>query len=211
MQVTYYPREFPQKAKDAFETARLKAKKAFNQAKRTLRGSNLERELYEFISKSFFAFAKEGCRLVRERKWTLDQTRERADEFLRRLIISEYYDNLHSGTGGPLLGKFDFLQRDFTAQIKNSDEWQAYEDELITSSGAGPEGPELKSTTSRRGYRGEVKQWMQRDGIETIEKAAHQLGVSTTTLKSIMYPRMKIRHSGETEDMVLRKIGFTGP
>ncbi|HWB83882.1 MAG TPA: hypothetical protein VG675_07060 [Bryobacteraceae bacterium] len=58
----------------------------------------------------------------------------------------------------------------------------------------------------RRGYRTEVKAWMDREKLGTISEAARALGISESTLKSIMSDRGEPRYGAETLNSVLAKI-----
>ena len=60
----------------------------------------------------------------------------------------------------------------------------------------------------RRGYRAEVRAWMKREGISSVQKAAKKLAVSDSTLKSIMSNRGDVRYSPETLAEILAKIGY---
>jgi PP-loop superfamily ATP-utilizing enzyme len=65
-----------------------------------------------------------------------------------------------------------------------------------------------KAPVVRRGYRSEVLAWMKRTGMENIRQAAKRLGVSVSTLKSIMSERGQQRYGPDTLDEVLKKIGY---
>lgn len=80
-------------------------------------------------------------------------------------------------------------------------EWEA---RLLESTG--PEAPAGESPGRRRGYRAEVRQWMEREGIETISQAAKRLAVSESTLKSIMSDRGECRYSQQTLNRILSII-----
>lgn len=58
----------------------------------------------------------------------------------------------------------------------------------------------------RKSYRAEVEKWMKDKGIETKREAAKQLGVSESTLKSIMTTNGKPRYGRERLEIVLKKI-----
>jgi hypothetical protein len=60
--------------------------------------------------------------------------------------------------------------------------------------------------SARKGYRPEVREWMQHKQIGTIEKAAKRLAVSTSTLKSIMSNKGAIRYGRERLQNVLQQI-----
>ena len=57
-----------------------------------------------------------------------------------------------------------------------------------------PEPTEAPITAPRRGYRTEVRAWMDAEEIATIEEAAKKLAVSLTTLKSIMSDKGEARY-----------------
>jgi len=60
---------------------------------------------------------------------------------------------------------------------------------------------------SRKGYRAEVRQWMKRRGLCNLEMASKRLGVSTSTLKSIMSGKGKCRYGKRALESVLKQIG----
>jgi hypothetical protein len=74
-----------------------------------------------------------------------------------------------------------------------------------------PRGPLPVDTTGggtpRRGYRAEVRRWMESKEIPTIPEAAKQLAVGLDTLKSIMSSKGTQRYSDRTLRDVLKKIG----
>jgi len=67
---------------------------------------------------------------------------------------------------------------------------------------------DIEDKPSRRGYRSEVRAWMERRGVSSVKAAAKRLGVSDSVLKSIMSTKGKVKYSPETLDNVLRTIGF---
>jgi hypothetical protein len=66
-------------------------------------------------------------------------------------------------------------------------------------------------STPRRGYRAEVRRWMESKELRTIPEAAKQLGISADTLKSIMTSKGKRRYGGSTLRRVLKNIGQQEP
>lgn len=66
-------------------------------------------------------------------------------------------------------------------------------------------------TGSRRGYRPEVREWMKCKKLGTLEEARRKLGISLSTLKSIMSDKGKRRYSEDTLESVLEKIGCKKP
>ena len=63
------------------------------------------------------------------------------------------------------------------------------------------------TSQTRKGYRTEVRDWMKRVNLDTVEQAARKLGVSEATLKSIMSDKGKPRYGKEKLNQVLRVIG----
>ncbi len=59
----------------------------------------------------------------------------------------------------------------------------------------------------RKGYRLEVREWMQQQGLTTLEQASRKLAVGLSTLKSIMSDKGKRRYGPRTLEVVLSKIG----
>jgi hypothetical protein len=75
--------------------------------------------------------------------------------------------------------------------------------------------PEAKSTipvkqAPRHGYRDQVRAWMKEKEIKNIREAAKHLGVSISTLKSIMSNKGERRYGEDTLAAVLAKTGFKG-
>lgn len=53
-----------------------------------------------------------------------------------------------------------------------------------------------------------MRAWMRNEGIRSVKKAAKELAVSDSTLKSIMSNRGDVRYSPETLTEILEKIGY---
>jgi hypothetical protein len=64
--------------------------------------------------------------------------------------------------------------------------------------------------TERRGYRTEVREWMAREGVATLEFAAKRLHISVSALKSVMSKRGKCRYGEATLAQILGTIGYKG-
>jgi hypothetical protein len=58
---------------------------------------------------------------------------------------------------------------------------------------------------ARRGYRKEVRQWMELKTVRTVPEAARRLGVGHDTLKSIMSSKGEKRYSDDTLNDILEK------
>ena len=73
----------------------------------------------------------------------------------------------------------------------------------------------LSSTVSaaqsplRKGYRTEILKWMASKDLSTVAQVAKKLGVSRSTLKSIMSTKGKPRYGTETLERILAEIGYT--
>jgi len=70
-------------------------------------------------------------------------------------------------------------------------------------------GQAARDTSQRRGYREEIKAWMEALGITSQKQAARRLAVSIDVLKSIMSDKGRRRYSAETLAQVLEKIEKT--
>lgn len=73
--------------------------------------------------------------------------------------------------------------------------------------GEGPADGGAATPNARRGYRKEVRQWMESKRLRTVPEAARRLGVGRDTLKSIMSSKGEKRYSDDTLNDVLEKIG----
>jgi hypothetical protein len=62
----------------------------------------------------------------------------------------------------------------------------------------------------RRGYRLEVRQWMEREGVPTLDLAAKHLHISLSALKSIMSERGKRRYAQAVLTRILENIRYKG-
>jgi hypothetical protein len=82
--------------------------------------------------------------------------------------------------------------------------------EIVTApagaSAASEDVPSSPNFEQRKGYRIEIRKWMNDKGLTTIEQAAKKLTLSQSTLKSIMSNKGKRRFGKETLDNVLSKI-----
>ena len=75
--------------------------------------------------------------------------------------------------------------------------------------GAAPAGHHRrKRPAPRRGYRPEIRQWMDRRNLRTNAQAARELRVSVSLLKSIMSAKGKKRYGDEALKRVLEEIGL---
>lgn len=65
------------------------------------------------------------------------------------------------------------------------------------------------SMQPRRGFRKEIRKYMDNHGLTTIKEAAVHFGVSTSALKSVMSEKGQKRYSVERLQGILKKIGFS--
>jgi hypothetical protein len=93
---------------------------------------------------------------------------------------------------------------DFEASV----EWREYEDALLgLDIGEGSIPPIIEK---HRGYRQNVREWMARKELKTLEQAAARLRIDVSALKSIMSSRGRLRCGQETLNRVLETIGYEG-
>jgi len=65
-----------------------------------------------------------------------------------------------------------------------------------------------ETAARRRGYRIHIRHWMKSAGLKTVAQAAKRLGVSESTLKSIMTDKGQKRYSDGTLQHVLDKTSY---
>src|SRR5438270_5117524 len=88
-----YPSDFPPESRSRVAAERLRAGKAFDEARQNAPyqayGStvHLEAELRRYILRQFAIFVSEACKLGCEGIWPVDRVEEAALEFLRRSTI----------------------------------------------------------------------------------------------------------------------------
>ena len=94
-------------------------------------------------------------------------------------------------------------------ELKNSPEWEEYEDERLEVANLQAQGRRTGQAepAPRRGYRVEVRAWMKNKDVDTTPQAAKTLGVGESTLKSIMSDRGEIKYGQSTLDKFLKNIG----
>ena len=143
-----------------------------------------------------FAFGEQVCQAVREQLWDGETARNRMDGFLHTVIANVYHEHLKS-VGPVTFGDYEDLLR---SEIKRSKRWTDYQ-KAVGDALAGP------AVEQRKGYRAEIKAWMVAEGLDGIPAAAKRLGVSETTLKSIMSTKGERRYGEDTLERVLKTIG----
>jgi hypothetical protein len=106
-----------------------------------------------------------------------------------------------------LTGTGTTVKSEMLALFKCEPQWKLYEEELIEISDIqGSPSSTESDPVPIRGYRAEVRGWMKQTGFTSVGDAARYLGVSESTLKSIMTSKGDIRHSRPTLDSVLMKV-----
>jgi len=98
--------------------------------------NRVEPLLGKYVSKCFFAFAKQARKAGSEGTWSGEQIRREVDEFLRRLIIHVIYAR-HPST----FNASDSHRSEIAKWIKQSNEWKEHQRKLARIA---------KAQTSRR-------------------------------------------------------------
>jgi hypothetical protein len=137
---TDYPREFSVAARARIESARLRANRELEQARKEHPPDDLTTSrwdlcaLYVYILNIFRAFTREACGLGKKRVWGVDYIRSQADEFLRKLTIQANFekglDRFRDRTSSLTEGCGD-LKQAVKAAFEKSEEWKEYENELL--------------------------------------------------------------------------------
>lgn len=207
-----YPKDFPPESRAAVAAEKLRAAKDFDNARKNPQG--MERgfdeagEVRRYILRQFIVFVSEACKLGHKGIWHVDYIEKTALEFLRLSTIDAvsskgHFDRWISNWGGE-------IEPDVRRQFEKSAEWEQYEEALLQVAER-QEAPGSNSADAgalaKRGYRGEVRRWMARESVSTVDEAAKRLAISLSALKSIMSDRGKRRYSEETLTRVLEIIG----
>jgi hypothetical protein len=140
-----------------------------------------------------------------ERAATLDKL-DRQEELLRDARVYKeiiYLSEPHSREGW--LKVTQRIWDEFIPKHKDKDAFDMGFRDLHAA--LWPEAYPLRSST-RRGYRSEIKAYMKAHSLRTNVMAARHFGVGVDTLKSIMSSKGKVRCSQDTLDKVLKTIGF---
>ncbi len=217
-----YPPNFPQPSRARVKSAELRARQKLVQAKEDARqGADLSGDLKNYAITVFLVFAEEAFKLGRAGIWTVDLIDAQARQFLADRLWAENLDRFGRRIGEFFDSRSAELKREAVHKFEASREWQVYNDGLIAVSDAQATGairnsdgqPEWmkkvpnESSPVRTGYRQQILDWMKAEEIPTVELAARRLGVSKSTLKSIMSEKGKPRYGQERLQTVLRKIG----
>jgi len=222
-----YPKDFPPESRAAVLAEKLRAGRDFDQARENpLRpqyglDQYLEAELRRYILRTFIVFVREACKLGHKRIWHVDRVEQAAREFLRLATIDAVYDKSGGAVGRNWNSHLDgSIQSEVMRQFERSGEWQQFQDALLqvaegqaaraSEAGAAADPGPAAEPARRCGYRAEVRAWMKREGVLTLDPAAKRLAISLSALKSIMSVRGKRRYSQTTLNRILEIIGPKG-
>ncbi len=125
---------------------------------------------------------------------------------LQDLVFSTWL----SYAGYPIDGFLGSNNEQVNAVLRRAAYWRAEGYKRVAPPQSQPPG-DGSIVAPRRGYRPAVNAWMKRLGIENIPQAAKRLGVSESTLKSIMSEKGQVRYGKDTLASVLEKIKYQGP
>ena len=178
-----YPSDFPPASRTRVTAERLRAGKAFDEAREhaphRAYGStvHLEAELRRYILRQFAVFTSEACELVRQGIWSVERVEEAALEFLRLCTIeaasSKGFDKSGRAFGRDWIGNSGHIEPRVMRQFETSDEWRQFQEELLQvaecqagrTSGA---GTSLREKTV--------------EGVGDVAPAQNEEAISTTEL-----------------------------
>jgi hypothetical protein len=225
--VRYPPLQFSAQANARIQAARLRASTELRSIveSQAIDHAKAEEVATRYVLSLFSAFTKEACELGRQRAVAVPAIEEAAEEFL--WSTADFAGDLCSELGlhVSLISFGSFLRNlqstihnirrpikpHILRMIKTSPEWRQFQSDLleIADLQGHPESiAEGSKTAQRRGYRTEILAWMKKNGIDTVKQAARRLGVSESTLKSIMSSKGEARYGPDTLSRVLKDIGY---
>jgi hypothetical protein len=185
-----YPKDFPSESRAAVAAEKLRAAKDFDDRTQGMRRSiDVAAEVRRYILRQFSVFVREACKLGHRGIWHVDYIEKAALEFLRLATIEGaskgHFHYWISDWGGS-------IKREVQRQFEQSAEWRQYQEALLqvaesqASPGSNSADP---GALAKRGYRAEVRRWMARESMSTLEEASKCLAISSSALKSIMSDR----------------------
>ena len=209
-----YPEDFSVESRASVTAEKLRAGREYDRAREHPRANNfdLERDLRKYILRQFAAFVREAGKLGLCGAWQVDEVEKSSLEFLRLATIAAVHEKGHDKYGRDLGGSWidnwgGSIASAVRREFEKSEEWRQFQDTLlqVAENQAKPTfvQSETERTKGRRGYRAEVKAWMNQEGLATVAEAAKFLGVSVSSLKSMMSDRGERRYSEETLTRVL--------
>jgi hypothetical protein len=165
-----------------------------------------------YVLQVMAAFAHEVCELGLANVWTAVEIEERVVSFLTTLVretLAEYGSDAFPVPA--ILSRMNgLILPEIWAGFRASKEWKGYQSELrlVAQHQSQPTDTAKKSTQSRRGYRNHIRRWMSKTELTSVRQAAKRLGVSESTLKSIMTDKGKIRHGDAALERVLKETRY---
>ncbi|MGB9457519.1 MAG: hypothetical protein WCB12_15835 [Bryobacteraceae bacterium] len=213
-----YPEDFPLKSRAAVAAEKLRTGSEFDQAQEYLsRDADIEEQIRKYILRQFLVFVREASKLGKAGIWRVDRVESDALEFLRHATIDAVYSK-RPWLGDRWISRMTGqLTSEILRQFEKSSEWPQYQEMLLEvaeaqDAGTADSGAEaLAGPARRRGYRAEVRQWMVGENLRTVADAAKRLGISQSTLKSIMSSRGIRRYGEQTLNRVLEILGVKHP
>jgi hypothetical protein len=222
-----YPPEFPENSRARIQAEKIRAGRDFEGAKHGARHNQEVEALFRTcVLRVFLVFAEEAAELTRRGTWSVGKMETEANEFVRQQTIEVYYEKGRSPSGSRLKAVTSSWRGSILPavqrQFEQSPQWAHYEDLLLEvaeaqsvvgapdSSGVAADPEAIAGAERKRGYRTEVRKWMELKGLKTLELAAKDLGVSLSALKSIMSDQGKRRCSEATLRRVLGITGYKG-
>src|SRR3954453_14984421 len=133
-----YPSDFPPESRSRVAAERLRAGKAFDEAREHAPyGStvHLEAELGKYILRQFAVFVSEACKLGCQGIWPVDRVEEAALDFLRRSTIearfSKGFDRSGRAFGRDWISSWGHIEPRVMREFERSDEWRQFQEGLL--------------------------------------------------------------------------------
>lgn len=206
-----YPDDFSREARARMVAAKVKAQRDFREAQNDAPPFPLG-AVTRYVMSVVSAFCKEACSLARSGQWGVDRVEEEVSKWIYTTIL---FAESEQGVDGfrfrnLLTSNGMAVKSDILALFRLEPQWKSYEEDLIEISelqGSGHSA--VPDSIPIRGHRAEVKTWMRKKDLASVKDAARHLGISESTLKSIMTSKGEIRHSKTTVESVIKKIRAT--
>jgi hypothetical protein len=206
-----YPEDFPEHLKPQVDAVIHAAEIAFIDGKEAIPESRFqyeaERLILQYIETVFFGFATQAVQAGREGVWNGERIRGALPEFMDDLSHRTYFDK------HPDPAAYHASERFKATLKKKSKEWKGWRaiheglKQVAELRGALDQTGSATRGALHQGYRKQIQDWMEREGLEKVEHAARRLHLSKSALKSIMSSKGKPRYSRETLKRVLKEIG----
>ena len=210
-----YPRDFPEHLKRKVDAAIATAEIAWSKSLQNKhkqfgvdKGQATDLAIQTYVLPVFYAFAHQACEAMAKGHWNGELTRRRINEFRDSLIREAYFKK--NPKANP--STHHTFWKNTLEDIDYDEEWVKIQErlkEVAEWCSVAPvnEDSKIAGARSRRGYSEQIHQWIEREGLGNVERAARRLGVSKSVLKSIMSTKGKMRYSQETLERVLKEIG----